>query len=122
MKIISNIKTKKIHIKIFIKKKKMNSFNDVKNNFFFDNNYECNLPKEKIILESNAHRNSISTNETFENEINSENENIDFNQDFFPKNKKIKFTDMLVDNWEDKIKMLYKNIMYKHNLSNKNSI
>ena len=100
----------------------MNSFNDVKNNFFFDNNYECNLPKEKIILESNPHRNSISTNETFENEINSENENIDFNQDFFPKNKKIKFTDMLVDNWEDKIKMLFKNIMYKNNLSNKNSI
>ena len=100
----------------------MNSFNDVKNNFFFANNYECNLLKEKIILESNVHRNSISTNETFENEINSENENIDFNQDFFPKNKKIKFTDMLVDNWEDKIKMLFKNIMYKHNLSNKNSI
>ena len=100
----------------------MNSFNDVKNNFFFANNYEYNLSKEKIILESNAHRNSISTNETFENEINSENENIDFNQDFFPKNKKIKFTDMLVDNWEDKIKMLFKNIMYKNNLSNKNSI
>ena len=101
----------------------MNSLNDIKNNFFFDNNCKYNLSKEKIILESNEHRNSISTNETFENEINSENENIDFNQDFFPKNKKIKFTDMLIDNWENKIKMIYKNLMYKNNnLSNKNNI
>ena len=100
----------------------MNSLNDIKNNFFFDN-CEYNLSKEKIILESNEHRNSISTNETFENEINSENEDIDFNQDFFPKNKKIKFTDMLIDNWENKIKMIYKNLMYKNNnLSNKNNI
>ena len=101
----------------------MNSLNDIKNNFFFDNNCKYNLSKEKIILESNEHRNSISTNETFENEINSENEDIDFNQDFFPKNKKIKFTDMLIDNWENKIKMIYKNLMYKNNnLSNKNNI
>ena len=101
----------------------MNSLNDIKNNFFFDNNCKYNLTKEKIILESNEHRNSISTNETFENEINSENEDIDFNQDFFPKNKKIKFTDMLIDNWENKIKMIYKNLMYKNNnLSNKNNI
>ena len=101
----------------------MNSLNDIKNNFFFDNNCRYNLSKEKIILESNEHRNSISTNETFENEINSENEDIDFNQDFFPKNKKIKFTDMLIDNWENKIKMIYKNLMYKNNnLSNKNNI
>ena len=101
----------------------MNSLNDIKNNFFFGNNCEYNLTKEKIILESNEHRNSISTNETFENEINSENEDIDFNQDFFPKNKKIKFTDMLIDNWENKIKMIYKNLMYKNNnLSNKINI
>ena len=101
----------------------MNSLNDIKNNFFFVNNCEYNFTKEKIILESNEHRNSISTNETFENEINSENEDIDFNQDFFPKNKKIKFTDMLIDNWENKIKMIYKNLMYKNNnLSNKNNI
>ena len=100
----------------------MKSSSDVKNNFFFANNCEYNLPKEKIILESNDHRNSISTNETFENEFNSENENINFNQDFFPKNKKIKFTDMLIDNWENKIKMIYKNLMHKKNLSNKNNI
>ena len=84
----------------------MNSINDVKNNFFFVNNCKYNLPKEKIILEQNGNRNSISTNETFENDLNSENEDMDFNQDFFPKNKKIKFTDMLVDNWENKIKLL----------------
>ena len=100
----------------------MNSFNDIKNNFFFANNCEYNLPKEKIILDSNEHRNSISTNETFENEINSENENIDFNQDFFPKNKTIKFTDMLIDNWENKVGLVYKNFIYKSNLSNKNNI
>ena len=100
----------------------MNSLNDIKNNFFFANNCEHSLPKEKIILESNEHRNSTSTNETFENEINSENENIDFNQDFFPKNKKVKFSDMLIDNWENKIKMIYINLMYKNNLSKKNNI
>ena len=48
---------------------------------------------------------------------------MDFNQDFFPKNKKIKFTDMLVDNWENKIKLLYENIFNNNNnLSNKNNI
>ena len=47
----------------------MNSINDVKNNFFFVNNCKYNLPKEKIILEPNGNRNSISTNETFENEL-----------------------------------------------------
>ena len=105
------------------KKEKMNSINDVKNNFFFVNNCKYNLPKEKIILEPNGNRNSISTNETFENELNSENEDMDFNQDFFPKNKKIKFTDMLVDNWENKIKLLYENIFNNNNnLSNKNNI
>ena len=30
---------------------------------------------------------------------------------------------MLIDNWENKIKMIYKNLMYKNNnLSNKNNI
>ena len=29
---------------------------------------------------------------------------IDFNKDFFPQTKEIKFTDMLVDNWEERIK------------------
>ena len=42
-------------------------------------------------------------NEAYENEFDSEDE-IDFNQDFFLKLKVIKFTDCLVDNWEEKIK------------------
>ncbi len=98
------------------KKEKMNSINDVKNNFFFVNNCKYNLPKEKIILEQNGNRNSISTNETFENELNSENEDMDFNQDFFPQNKKIKITDSLIDNWKEKIKIL--SFIVKTNLSN----
>ena len=41
---------------------------------------------------------------SIENDFPSEKE-IDFNQDFFPHNKSIKFTDFLVDNWEFKVKM-----------------
>ena len=77
------------------------------NNFFFvnqniiDNSNKAN--KEKLNLEENTRNQSISTNETLENEIFSD-EEIDFNQDFFPQNKPIKFTDFLVDDWELKIK------------------
>ena len=78
----------------------MSMLDSDKNNFF----------KEKIILEPKNQRNSISTNETFENEIYSDND-IDFNQDFFPKPKTFKFTDMLIHNWENKIKPYYDNII-----------
>ena len=81
----------------------MNKLNPDKNNFFFDSACKNNLFKEKIIFEQKTHRNSISTNETNENEFDSEDE-IDFNQDFFPQPKIIKFTDYLVENWEEKIK------------------
>ena len=61
-----------------------------------DNNNQIN--KKKLNSEENTRTFSISTTETLE-----DNE-IDFNQDFFPKNKTIKFTDFLVDNWKIKIK------------------
>ena len=61
-----------------------------------DNNNQIN--KKELNSEENIRTFSISTTETLE-----DNE-IDFNQDFFPKNKTIKFTDFLVDNWEIKIK------------------
>ena len=61
-----------------------------------DNNNQIN--KKELNSEENTRTFSISTTETLE-----DNE-IDFNQDFFPKNKTIKFTDFLVDNWEIKIK------------------
>ena len=81
----------------------MDTLNPDNNNFFFDTTAKCNLTKEKIIFDQQTHRTSISTNETYENEFDSEDE-IDFNQDFFPKPKLIKFTDCLVDDWEEKIK------------------
>ena len=82
----------------------MNTFSSDKNNFFFDNKSNPNnIIKEKIIFEPKTLRNSISTNETYENEYYSDDE-VDFNQDFFPQSKKIKFTDFLVDDWEEKIK------------------
>ena len=61
----------------------------------FDNNNQ--ISKKELNSEENTRTFSISTTETLE-----DNE-IDFNQDFFPKNKTIKFTDFLVDNWEIKI-------------------
>ena len=89
----------------------MNCFNEDKNNFFFANNCKNNLHKEKIILDQKSHRNSISTNETFENDFLSEDEeDIDFNQDFFPQTKKIIFSEMLIDNWKDKIDLFKENI------------
>ena len=91
----------------------MNIVNDEKNNFFFANNCKSDLIKEKIILEQNSHRNSISTNETFENEFFSDDEDINFNQDFFPQNKMIKFTEILTDNWEERIALFSENIKNK---------
>ena len=89
----------------------MSTINNDKNNFFFNNDYKCNLLKEKIILEpNNNQRNTISTNETFENDFLSDEENIDFNKNFFPQTKEIKFTDMLVDNWEERIKLFSEQI------------
>ena len=89
----------------------MSTIKNEKNNFFFDNNYKFDLSKEKIILEPNNHQsNSSSTSETFENDIFSDEENIDFNQDFFPQTKEIKLTDMLVDNWQEKIKAFCEDI------------
>ena len=91
----------------------MNIVNDEKNNFFFANNCKSDLIKEKIILEQNSHRNSISTNETFENEFFSDDEDINFNQDFFPQNKMIKFTEILADYWEERIALFSENIKNK---------
>ena len=92
----------------------MNPFSSDKNNFFFDNKSNPNnIIKEKIIFEPKTLRNSISTNETYENEYFSDDE-VDFNQDFFPKNKKIKFTDFLVDDWEEKIKTFYEETIKRY--------
>ena len=97
----------------------MNPFSSDKNNFFFDNKSNPNnLIKEKIIFEPKTHRNSISTNETYENEFYSDDE-VDFNQDFFPQSKKIKFTDFLVDDWEEKIKNFRDEVIKSFNI-NKN--
>ena len=106
----------------------MNPFSSDKNNFFFDNKSNPNnIIKEKIIFEPKTLRNSISTNETYENEYYSDDE-VDFNQDFFPQTKEIKLTDMLVDNWQEKIKafcedikkeLIIKAINCNYNFSNK---
>ena len=81
-----------------------------KNNFFFVNDIGTNennsiINKEKLNSEENTFGHSFSTNATFENDFGSD-EEIDFNQDFFPQKKAIKFTDFLVDNWQSTIKML----------------
>ena len=76
-----------------------------KDNFFFvdkdiikTNN---TINKEKLNSEENTRSYSFSTTETYM----LSDDDIDFNQDFFPKIKTIKFTDFLADNWENKIKM-----------------
>ena len=72
------------------------------NNCFFveeNNNDNNNQFGKKDLKNENARSYSFSTNETLEND------EIDFNQDFFPKNRTIKFTDFLIDNWEIKIKI-----------------
>ena len=98
----------------------MNPLYSDKNNFFFDNKSNPNnIIKEKIIFEPKTHRNSISTNETYENEFYSDDE-VDFNQDFFPQSKKIKFTDFLVDDWEEKIKNFRDEVIKSFNNNNKN--
>ena len=98
----------------------MNPLNSDKNNFFFDNKSNPNnIIKEKIIFEPKTHRNSISTNETYENEFYSDDE-VDFNQDFFPQSKKIKFTDFLVDDWEEKIKNFRDEVIKSFSNNNKN--
>ena len=101
------------------------------NNCFFvnkkivDNNHKFN--KEINLEEKEKSRtHSISSNTTFENEITSE-EEIDFNQDFFPQNKIIKMTNFLVDDWELKIKLHILNFnqqllnlkKYNENINNK---
>ena len=98
----------------------MNPLDSDKNNFFFDNKSNPNnIIKEKIIFEPKTHRNSISTNETYENEFYSDDE-VDFNQDFFPQSKKIKFTDFLADDWEEKIKNFREEVIKSFNINNKN--
>ena len=79
------------------------------NNIFYINdnttiNNSNKIIKEDSNLEENNQRNSISTNETLENGFNSDDE-INFHQDFFPKSKIFKFTDFLVNDWENKIKV-----------------
>jgi len=74
---------------------------NINNSIFVEDNISDNnnqINKKELNSEENTRTFSISTTETLE-----DNE-IDFNQDFFPKNKTIKFTDFLVDNWEIKIK------------------
>ena len=88
------------------------SINTDHNNFCLQNNFKKNLNKEKIISEEKNIRNSISTNETYENNNDNYSDNeIDFNKDFFPQNKKFKLTDILVDNWEDNIKLIYEEVI-----------
>ena len=92
----------------------MEKVNEDKNNFFFDNNCKVNnnISKEKIILDEKNHRTSISTNETFENDFCSD-EEFDFNYDFFPKKKTFKFTDMLVENWKERIQIIKSDVISK---------
>ena len=92
----------------------MNIF--VQNNIFFSNdniiNQNNKISKEDSNSEENNQRNSISTNETFENGFVSDDE-INFHQDFFPKNNRIRFTDFLVKDWESKIKLCLKAVKKK---------
>ena len=88
------------------------------NENIIDNNNKFN--KEELNLEDNIRRNSISTNATFENDFQSD-EEIDFNQDFFPQNKSIKFTDFLVDNWDQKIKVYLTKIKQQFLIMQKNN-
>ena len=87
------------------------SYQNIPNFFFVKDNFIDNnkFNKEEFKLGENNHRNSVSTEETFENDFISDDE-IDFHQDFFPKNDTIKFTDLLVDDWKDKIHQFYERI------------
>ena len=97
------------------------SYQNVPNFIFVKDNLIDNnkFNKEEFKLGENHRRNSVSTEETFENDFMSD-EEIDFNQDFFPKNDVIKFTDLLVDNWKDKIQKLYERI--NQNITRLNNI
>ena len=87
------------------------SYQNIPNFFFVKDNFIDNnkFSKENFKLGENNPRNSISTEETVENDFMSDDE-IDFHQDFFPKNDAIKFTDLLVDDWKDKIQQFYERI------------
>ena len=65
------------------------------------------------ICENNLRTSSISIETTFENEndLVYQGKEIDFHQDFFPRYNTIKFTDLLVDNWKERIKIFYNNII-----------
>ena len=87
------------------------SYQNIPNFFFVKDNFIGNnkFNKEEFKLDENNPRNSISTEETLENELMSDDE-IDFHQDFFPKIDTIRFTDLLVDDWKDKIQQFYERI------------
>ena len=87
------------------------SYQNIPNFFFVKDNFIGNnkFNKEEFKLDENNPRNSISTEETLENELMSDDE-IDFHQDFFPKIDIIRFTDLLVDDWKDKIQQFYERI------------
>ena len=79
-------------------------------NIFFVKGYN-KFNKENLNSCENTHRNSsISTEATFENDFSYQEEEIDFHQDFFPGYTTIKFTDLLVDNWRERIQIFYNNI------------
>ena len=79
----------------------------VKENNIINNNFN----KENFKLSENTQRNSsISTEATFENDFLYQGDEIDFHQDFFPRYTTIKFTDSLVDNWRERIMVLYNNL------------
>ena len=83
-------------------------------NIFFvkeSNIINNNFNKENFKLSENTQRNSsISTEATFENDFLYQGDEIDFHQDFFPRYTTIKFTDSLVDNWRERIMVLYNNL------------
>ena len=87
------------------------SYQNIPNFFFVKDNFIGNnkFNKEEFKLDENNPRNSISTEETVENDFMSDDE-IDFHQDFFPKIDTIRFTDLLVDDWKDKIQQFYERI------------
>ena len=87
--------------------------NENNSNYIIENNNikaTINKDNNEKLNSNNIRSNSFSTNETLENDYFSD-EDIDFNHDFFPKNKNtFKFTDFLVDNWELKIEMYFSKI------------
>ena len=85
----------------------------IENIFFVKDNKNINnkLNKENFnSCENNQRNSSVSTEATFENDFLYQGEEIDFHQDFFPRYPTIKFTDSLVDNWRERIKIFYNNL------------